>query len=113
MQVSVIVPVFNEAPLIRRFLAHLRERAPEAEIIVVDGASTDGSDRLAAGFCAQVVRTGECGRAQQMNAGARAAGGDILWFRWDVWMRLAASCAIQKSVAVTFEFACREAWSTG
>ena len=80
MQVSIIVPVLNEAPLIRRFLGQLRERAPEAEIIVVDGASTDGSDRLAAGFCDQVVRTGKPGRAQQMNAGAHAAGGDIFWF---------------------------------
>ncbi len=80
MQVSIIVPVFNEAPLIRPFLAHLRERAPGAEIIVVDGASTDGTDELAAGFCDQLVRSGERSRAIQMNAGARAAGGDIFWF---------------------------------
>src|SRR6266705_2828957 len=31
-QFSVIVPVLNEAPLIRPFLQHLRERAPGAEI---------------------------------------------------------------------------------
>ena len=80
MQVSVIVPVFNEAPLIRQFLTHLRERAPEAEIVVVDGASSDGTDRLSEGLCDQLVRTGERSRATQMNAGARAAGGDILWF---------------------------------
>jgi rSAM/selenodomain-associated transferase 2 len=80
MQVSVIVPVVNEAPSIRPFLAHLHERAPEAEIIVVDGASTDGTDRLAAGFCDHVVQSGERSRACQMNAGARMAGGDILWF---------------------------------
>jgi len=48
MQVSIIVPVFNEAPFIRPFLEHLRERAAEAEIIVVDGASTDGTDEVAA-----------------------------------------------------------------
>ncbi|PYK47335.1 MAG: glycosyl transferase, partial [Verrucomicrobia bacterium] len=41
MQFSIIVPVFNEAPLIRQFLLHLRERAPGAEIIVADGGSTD------------------------------------------------------------------------
>jgi len=33
---SIIVPVFNEVSLIRPFLQHLRERAPEAEIIVAD-----------------------------------------------------------------------------
>jgi rSAM/selenodomain-associated transferase 2 len=80
MQVSVIVPVFNEAKLIGPFLAHLRERAPEAEIIVADGGSTDGTDLLATGFCNQVVRTGGCGRATQMNAGARVARGDVFWF---------------------------------
>ena len=79
MQFSIIVPVFNEAPLIRPFLQHLRERAPEAEIIVTDGGSSDGTDRLAAGFCDQVVESGR-GRDRQMNTGARIAHGDILWF---------------------------------
>ena len=45
MQVSIIIPVFNEAPLIRPFLSNLRERTRGAEIIVVDGGSTDGTDR--------------------------------------------------------------------
>ena len=80
MQVSIIVPVFNEASLIRTFLLHLRQRAPDAEIVVVDGASSDGTDGLSEGFCDQLVRTGERSRATQMNAGAHAAGGDILWF---------------------------------
>src|SRR5215471_7447902 len=80
MRVSIIVPVFNEAPTIRRFLEHLRERAPGAEIIVVDGASRDGTPGLAAGFCDQLVRSGQPSRATQMNAGAGAAGGDIFWF---------------------------------
>ena len=80
MQVSIIIPVFNEAPLIRPFLSNLRERTCGAEIIVVDGASTDGTDQLAQGFCDQVIRSGERSRAKQMNVGADAAGGDILWF---------------------------------
>src|SRR5215510_10597742 len=80
MQVSIIVPVLNEASLIRPFLTHLRERSPGAEIIVVDGASTDGTDELAAGFCDQLVRSGERSRAIQMNTGVRAAGGDVFWF---------------------------------
>ncbi len=79
MQFSIIVPVFNEAPLIRRFLAHLRERAPGAEIIVADGGSTDGTADLAAGFCDQLVES-QRGRATQMNAGTHAARGEILWF---------------------------------
>jgi rSAM/selenodomain-associated transferase 2 len=78
-QVSIIVPVFNEASLIRPFLQHLRERAPGAEIIVADGRSSDGTDRLAAGFCDQLVESNR-GRGRQMNTGARAARGEILWF---------------------------------
>ena len=80
MQVSIIIPVFNEARLIRPFLSNLRERTRGAEIIVVDGASTDGTDQLAQGFCDQVIRSDESSRAKQMNVGADAAGGDILWF---------------------------------
>jgi rSAM/selenodomain-associated transferase 2 len=79
MQFSIIVPVFNEAPLIRRFLGHLRERAPGAEIIVADGESTDGTADLAAGFCDRLVES-QRSRARQMNAGAHVARGDILWF---------------------------------
>jgi len=78
-QFSIIVPVLNEALLIRPFLQHLRERAPGAEIIVADGGSSDGTVDLAKGFCDQLVRN-ESNRAIQMNTGACAARGDILWF---------------------------------
>src|SRR5262249_14041370 len=77
--ISIIVPVFNEASLIRKFLTHLRERAAEAEIIVADGGSFDGTPDLAAGLCDRLV-VSKRGRARQMNAGAHAARGDILWF---------------------------------
>jgi rSAM/selenodomain-associated transferase 2 len=78
-QFSVIVPVFNEAPLIRLFLQQLHERAPGAEIIVADGGSSDGTAQLAAGLCDQLVES-ERNRGMQMNVGARVACGDILWF---------------------------------
>jgi rSAM/selenodomain-associated transferase 2 len=78
-QFSIIVPVFNEAPLIRSFLQHLRERASEAEIVVADGGSSDGTAQLAIGFCDQLIRSQQ-NRAVQMNAGACVARGDILWF---------------------------------
>ena len=43
MKLSVIVPMLNEAPAIARTLEAIRAGAPEAEIIVVDGGSTDTS----------------------------------------------------------------------
>jgi len=79
IQISIIVPVFNEALLIRPFLQHLHERAPGAEIIVADGGSSDGTDRLATGLCDRFVQS-EPGRARQMNTGALAARGEIVWF---------------------------------
>jgi rSAM/selenodomain-associated transferase 2 len=79
MKISIIVPVLNEAPLIRQFLQRLRERVAEAEIIVADGGSSDGTGDLARGLCDHVV-VSKHGRAIQMNAGERAAHGDILWF---------------------------------
>ena len=79
MQFSIIVPALNEELLIRPFLQHLRERAPGAEIIVADGGSSDGTVDLATGFCDHLVRS-ESNRAIQMNTGACAARGDVLWF---------------------------------
>ena len=80
MQVSIIIPAFNEAASIRPFLSNLRERTRGAEIIVVDGGSTDGTDRLAEGFCDHVIRSGMRSRAKQMNIGADSAVGEIFWF---------------------------------
>jgi len=80
MQVSIIIPAFNEAASIRPFLSNLRERTRGAEIIVVDGGSNDGTDRLAEGFCDQLIRSGVRSRAKQMNVGADSAAGEVFWF---------------------------------
>jgi rSAM/selenodomain-associated transferase 2 len=77
--VSIIIPVLDEVPLIGPFLAHLRARAPRAELIVVDGGSRDGT-RSIAGPLADVLISAPRGRALQMNAGAAIATGDVLWF---------------------------------
>jgi rSAM/selenodomain-associated transferase 2 len=79
MTISIIVPVLNEAAFIREFLTHLGERAPNAEIIVIDGTSSDRTREFAAGLCDQLLQTAP-GRARQLNAGARAAQGDVFWF---------------------------------
>ena len=76
--ISIVVPVLDEAQLIGPLLASLRRIAPEAEIIVVDGGSVDGTWSLAQS--ADVVLRAARGRALQMNAGAAVANGDVLWF---------------------------------
>ncbi|MDP3816511.1 TIGR04283 family arsenosugar biosynthesis glycosyltransferase [Pseudomonas sp.] len=77
---SVIIPARNEAkalPLLLGDLAALRLAG--AELLLVDGGSSDATCELAA---AQVDRVLSCtaGRARQMNAGAAVARGDYLWF---------------------------------
>src|SRR5438045_4251796 len=77
--ISIIIPVLNEAGLIVNLLRQLRARAAEAEIIVVDGGSSDDTPMLAARLCDQLIQT-SASRARQMNAGAATAHGDVLWF---------------------------------
>jgi rSAM/selenodomain-associated transferase 2 len=80
LRLSVVVPVLNEAAGIRaalEALASLRSRGHV--VIVVDGGSSDCTPELAAGLCDRVLSAPR-GRAIQMNAGARAAGGDVLLF---------------------------------
>ncbi len=76
---SIIVPVWREARIIRPFLHHLRARAPGAEIIVVDGGSDDGTAALAEGWADKILSVPR-GRAQQMNLGAAASSADVFWF---------------------------------
>ncbi|HZE12337.1 MAG TPA: TIGR04283 family arsenosugar biosynthesis glycosyltransferase [Chthoniobacterales bacterium] len=79
VSVSIIVPVLNEAAVVSQSLQRLRENAPGAEIIVVDGGSTDETARLAKPACDRLLGAPR-GRAGQLNAGAAVARGDVLWF---------------------------------
>lgn len=79
-RLSIVVPVLNEAPGIAATLQSLAPlRARGHEVIVVDGGSDDDSVALAGPLCDRVLQTPR-GRAVQLNAGARAASGDILVF---------------------------------
>lgn len=76
--ISVIIPVLNEGDRLQECLqAALAPR--DAEIIVVDGGSVDGTAELAAAMGAIVLQSPP-GRARQMNRGAAAATGKILLF---------------------------------
>lgn len=75
---SLIVPVWNEEAGLADVLRPLVD-APDLELIVVDGGSTDRSVDIARSLGARVLATRR-GRARQMNAGAAVATGDVLLF---------------------------------
>ena len=78
LKVSVIIPTFNEAPILEGSLRAIFHLNPY-EIIVADGGSTDRTISVARRIATHVI-TSRVGRAEQMNAGAKKATGDILLF---------------------------------
>ena len=80
MRISVVIPTLNEADRIAATLFPLQPlRARGHEVLVVDGGSTDLTAARATGLCDRVLQAPP-GRARQMNRGAQAAHGEVLWF---------------------------------
>lgn len=79
MLISVIIPTLNEANRLPALLTSLRRQHRPADIVVVDGGSTDATLDLAARHGARCL-TSAPGRGQQLAAGAEAAHGDVLLF---------------------------------
>ncbi len=83
-ELSIVIPILNEAELITPALEKLQFlRNRGVEIIVVDGGSHDHSDVLAQPLADTVisVEKGEAtNRAKQMNLGAMHAKGRVLLF---------------------------------
>ncbi len=80
MEVSIIVPVLDEAlalPALLTRLLPLQQRG--CELLLVDGGSKDGSAGLAMSAGATLLHA-QRGRARQMNAGAAHASGEALLF---------------------------------
>lgn len=83
MQVSVVVPVLNEADSIRPLLRALASQTrPADEIVVADGGSTDGTGRILAEAAAALpqlrVVAGPGGRSENRNAAIAAATHDVI-----------------------------------
>jgi rSAM/selenodomain-associated transferase 2 len=84
-EISVVIPVANEATALPDCLARISRRA--SEILVVDAASNDQSTALARVAGCQVVPAPQRHRARQMNLGAAQARGRILLFlHADTWL---------------------------
>jgi rSAM/selenodomain-associated transferase 2 len=77
---SIVVPVLQEAGNLEHLLPALCGHCPPVEIIVADGGSDDGTPDVVARWPGVRLVSSDPGRARQMNAGARAALGDVLLF---------------------------------
>lgn len=80
MTLSIVMPVLNEAAGIADALRALAPyRARGVEVIMVDGGSSDDTVARARPLADRVIEAPR-GRANQMNAGAAVAKGDVLLF---------------------------------
>lgn len=79
--ISIIIPVVNEENHLKKLLP-LLVNSEAKEVIVVDGGSDDNSKIIAKKLGAKVIYAPKS-RAKQMNAGAKAATEDILYFVHD------------------------------
>lgn len=78
MHLSIIIPTLNEEKLIERTLLAVKAAAPDAELLVVDGGSSDETVARARRH-ARVI-TAARGRGGQLNAGAKVTSGEIVFF---------------------------------
>ncbi|MGH8568168.1 MAG: TIGR04283 family arsenosugar biosynthesis glycosyltransferase [Gammaproteobacteria bacterium] len=79
-RLSIIVPCLNEAAVIVEGMSALAPlRRQGAELILVDGGSSDMTSALAGPWVDRVLRAPP-GRARQMNTGAGEAQGELLLF---------------------------------
>lgn len=80
MKISIIIPTWNEAAGIEAFESHLLQRINQAqvecEVLFSDGFSSDGTYDKIQSLKIQAAS----GRAAQMNAAAKKATGDLLFF---------------------------------
>jgi dolichol-phosphate mannosyltransferase len=89
-RLAVVLPVLNEAARLAPCLEGLLAQGPEvAEILVVDGGSSDGTQALVAEFTARDARVrlldaspipdGWNGKAWGLDYGARRMAADVFW----------------------------------
>jgi hypothetical protein len=87
MRVSFVVPTRNQSEFIRRCLdSCLAQGLPDAELLVADGLSTDGTQQVLASYGDRIRWTSEqdSGQAEAVNKLVGRASGDVVaWINSD------------------------------
>ena len=87
MRVSFVVPTRNQRPFLRRCIEScLAQGVADSEVVVVDGASTDGTIDVLRGFSDRIrfVSEPDSGQSEAVNKGVAMATGDVIaWINSD------------------------------
>ena len=71
-RIAVAIPCFNEAAAIASVIERFRAALPEAEIVVFDNNSTDGTGEIARGLGVRVIDGAEQGKGHAVRAALAA-----------------------------------------
>jgi rSAM/selenodomain-associated transferase 2 len=84
MEISVIIPTFNEELTIYKTLEALSRLQNVSEVIIVDGGSTDKTIEIIESFerirNLKLIKFDVANRGRQLHEGTLHAAGDIFWF---------------------------------
>jgi glycosyltransferase involved in cell wall biosynthesis len=102
--VSFIIPTRNQAGFIRRCIdSCLAQSLADAEVIVVDGLSTDGTQAVLADYGERIrwLSEADAGQSDAVNKGVRMARGEIIaWINSDDYY---ADASVLHRVLARFE----------
>lgn len=84
MQISVIIPTFNEAATIEKTLDAISRLVNVDEVVIVDGGSADKTVEIIENYGLKkpfkLINLGEANRGRQLHEGTLNASHEIFWF---------------------------------
>jgi glycosyltransferase involved in cell wall biosynthesis len=78
LRIAIAVPCYNEAPTVGKVVHDFKRELPEADIVVFDNASTDGTGDVAQAAGARVVREKRRGKGYVMQSIFELVDADVL-----------------------------------
>lgn len=106
IKIAIIIPVYNESKIIEKFSHHIETVFKNAEIIFVDGKSTDDTTQKIAGKY-KLLHSKKRSRGYQMNLAAKSSVADYFFFvHADSYFDENAYSEVMKFVSSSKKLAC-------